>query len=313
MCGMASRKSLAPPPKTWEEVEWSKTKRSILRCHVDLIVTPSGVHGFVLEQEEFLRLPTAIPLWDVGSREVRGTCACVYQPKFPCGVMGEVRFFVVGSPQASSMGKRSLRRLLRGRAGRAWSQTTGGRKKALTIDRDFTHSLTHSPGTSLIFLPRQIFTATASLRSSRPAGGGLTVDPTRSAALGGPRERRFVGPAAGPHGGAIAPRPRARPAHPLLTRLLGPNLISLPRQMLTATASLRSSRLQQAPAENLPVRPAHPLPDLSPPTDFDGGGILALFALAAGACREGTSGGVPCLTGDGTAGACREGRGGKVL
>ena len=36
-----------------------------------------------------------------------------------------------------------------------------------------------------------------------------------------------------------------RPAHPLLTRLLGPNLISLPRQMLTATASLRSSRLQQ--------------------------------------------------------------------
>ena len=38
------------------------------------------------------------------------------------------------------MGKRSLRRLLRGRAGRAWSQTTGGRKKALTIDLDFTHS-----------------------------------------------------------------------------------------------------------------------------------------------------------------------------
>jgi hypothetical protein len=144
-------------------------------------------------------------------------------------------------------------------------------------------------------------------------GGGLTVDPTRSAALGGPRERRFVGPAAGPHGGAIAPRPRVRPAHPLLTRLLGPNLISLPRQMLTATASLRSSRLQQAPAENLPVRPAHPLPDLSPPTDFDGGGILALFALAAGACREGTSGGVPCLTGDSTDGACREGKGGKVL
>jgi hypothetical protein len=37
-----------------------------------------------------------------------------------------------------------------------------------------------------------------------PAGGGLTVDPTRSAALGGPRERRFAGPAVGPHGGAHA-------------------------------------------------------------------------------------------------------------
>jgi hypothetical protein len=43
------------------------------------------------------------------------------------------------------MGKRSLRRLLRGRAGRAWSQTTGERKKALTIDPDFTHFLTHPP------------------------------------------------------------------------------------------------------------------------------------------------------------------------
>jgi hypothetical protein len=106
------------------------------------------------------------------------------------------------------MGKRSLRRFLRGRAGRAWSQTTGGHKKALTIDPNFTHlsahSLTHPPGTSLISLPRQIFTATASLRPSRPAGGGLTVEPTRSAALGGPRERRSVGPAAGPHGGAHA-------------------------------------------------------------------------------------------------------------
>ena len=43
------------------------------------------------------------------------------------------------------MGKRSLRRLLRGRAGRAWSQTTGGRKKALTIDPNFTHLPAHSP------------------------------------------------------------------------------------------------------------------------------------------------------------------------
>ena len=34
--------------------------------------------------------------------------------------------------------------------------------------------------------------------------GGRLVDPTRSAALGGPRERRFVGPAAGPHGVAHA-------------------------------------------------------------------------------------------------------------
>jgi hypothetical protein len=82
-----------------------------------------------------------------------------------------------GSPQASSMGKRSLRRLLRGNAGRAWSQTTGGRKKALTIDRDFTHSRAKPPGTSLISLPRQIFTATASLRSSRPAGGGSRWTP----------------------------------------------------------------------------------------------------------------------------------------
>ena len=40
--------------------------------------------------------------------------------------------YLISSPQASSMGKRRLRRLLRGRAGRAWSQTTGGRKKALT-------------------------------------------------------------------------------------------------------------------------------------------------------------------------------------
>ena len=44
-----------------------------------------------------------------------------------------------------------------------------------------------------------------------------------------------------------------RPAHPLLTRLLGPNLTSLPRQILTATASLRSSRLQQAPVEKAQV------------------------------------------------------------
>jgi hypothetical protein len=35
-----------------------------------------------------------------------------------------------------------------------------------------------------------------------------------------------------------------RPAHPLLTRLLGPSLTSLLRQILTATASLRSLRLQ---------------------------------------------------------------------
>ena len=34
--------------------------------------------------------------------------------------------------------------------------------------------------------------------------GGCLVDPTRSAALCGPRERRFVGPAAGPHGVAHA-------------------------------------------------------------------------------------------------------------
>ena len=33
---------------------------------------------------------------------------------------------------------------------------------------------------------------------------------------------------------------------------------------------------------------------------------------AAGACREGTSGGVSCLTGDGTAGACREVKGDRV-
>ena len=52
-------------------------------------------------------------------------------------------YLFISSPQASSMGKRSLRRLIRGRAGRAWSQTTGGRKKALTIDSDFTHLLTH--------------------------------------------------------------------------------------------------------------------------------------------------------------------------
>jgi hypothetical protein len=34
------------------------------------------------------------------------------------------------------------------------------------------------------------------------------------------------------------------PDHLLLTRLLGPDLTSLPRQILTATASLRSLRLQ---------------------------------------------------------------------
>ena len=66
---------------------------------------------------------------------------------------------------------------------------------------------------------------------------------------------RFVGHM----GGTLRRIPPVRPAHPLLTRLLGPNLTSLPRQILTATASLRSSRLQQAPVENLPVRPAHPL------------------------------------------------------
>ena len=126
-----------------------------------------------------------------------------------------------------------------------------------------------------------------------PAGGdprsyrGLTVDPTRSAALGGPRERRFVGPAAGPHGGAHAFR-RPHGGHP-------------------------SAHSPRAPCSSSTDAPAWPKPDLSPPTDFDGDGILALFALAAGACREGTSGGVPCLTGDGTAGACREGKGGKVL
>jgi hypothetical protein len=39
----------------------------------------------------------------------------------------------------------------------------------------------------------------------------------------------------------------ARPANPLLTRLLGPNLTSLPRHILTATASLRSSHLHDYP------------------------------------------------------------------
>jgi hypothetical protein len=34
--------------------------------------------------------------------------------------------------------------------------------------------------------------------------GWLTADPARLAALGGPRERRFAGPAVGPHGGAHA-------------------------------------------------------------------------------------------------------------
>jgi hypothetical protein len=97
-----------------------------------------------------------------------------------------------------------------------------------------------------------------------PAGGGLTVDPTRSAALGGPRERRFVGTAAGPHGGAHAFR---RPHG-------GPPSAHSPR----APCSCSTDAL------------AWPKPDLSPPTDFDGDGILALFALAAGACREGKGG-----------------------
>ena len=52
---------------------------------------------------------------------------------------------VISSPQASPMGKRSLRRLLKGRAGRAWSQTTGGHcAKKRNVYRSGFHSLTHS-------------------------------------------------------------------------------------------------------------------------------------------------------------------------
>ena len=142
------------------------------------------------------------------------------------------------------MGKRSLRRLLRGRAGRAWSQTTGGRKKALFYRSGF-HSLTclltlpitnvfcfyvfvHKNQIMPICLKVEETTFALTLQNgngskklTRPQRhalrreegasvgqrrfvGGRLVDPTRSAALGGPRERRFVGPAAGPHGVAHA-------------------------------------------------------------------------------------------------------------
>ena len=83
-----------------------------------------------------------------------------------------------------------------------------------------------------------------------------------------------------------------------------------------------SAHPPRAPCSSPTDAPAWPKPDLSPPADFDGDGILAFVALAgssclrgdgaAGACREGTSGGVSCLTGDGTAGACREGTSGRV-
>ena len=146
------------------------------------------------------------------------------------------------------------------------------------------------------------------------------MDPTRSAALGGPRERRFVGPAAGPHGGAHAFR-RPHGGHP-------------------------SAHSPRAPCSSPTDALAWPKPDLSPPADFDGDGILALFALAAGPCRvpprapcssstdalawpkpglsppadfdgDGTLAfvalaGSSCLRGDGAAGACREGTSGRV-
>ena len=45
-------------------------------------------------------------------------------------------------------------------------------------------------------------------------------------------------------GGTLRRTLPVRPAHPLLTRLLGPNLTSLSRRILTAAESLRSLRLQ---------------------------------------------------------------------
>ena len=87
------------------------------------------------------------------------------------------------------------------------------------------------------------------------------MDPTRSAALGGPRERRFVGPAAGPHGGAHAfCRPHG--GHP-------------------------SAHSPRAPCSSSTDALAWPKPDLSPPTDVDGDGILALFAPGGGGAHGG--------------------------
>jgi hypothetical protein len=74
-------------------------------------------------------------------------------------------------------------------------------------------------------------------------------------ALGGPRERRFVDPATGPNGGAHA--------------FLRPRGVGDP-----------SAHSPRAPCPSSTDAPARPKVDLSPPTDFDGDGILALFALA---------------------------------
>ena len=97
--------------------------------------------------------------------------------------------------------------------------------------------------------------------------GGLTVDPTRSAALGDPRERRFVGPAVGPHGGAHAFwRPPQR-------RFVDA------AQAYSGGEGIPSAHPPRAPCGSPTGAPAWPKPNLPPPTDFDGVGILALFAL----------------------------------
>jgi hypothetical protein len=123
-----------------------------------------------------------------------------------------------------------------------------------------------------------------------PAGGGLTVDPTRSAALGDPRERRFVGPAVGQHGGARAFwRPPQR-------RFVDA------AQAYSGGGGGPTAQPPRAPCTTTTDPPAWPKPNHTPPTDFYGDGILAFGALA----------GSSCLRGDGAAGACREGTSGRV-
>jgi hypothetical protein len=102
--------------------------------------------------------------------------------------------------------------------------------------------------------------------SSARRGGGGHGGPH---ALGGPRWSSGAA-LRRPGGGATWWRPRA----------------------LAASATAPFGAFPRAPCSPSTHAPAWPKPDLSPPTDFGGYGILALFALAAGACREGASGGV---------------------